>query len=200
MGNTTSKAQRQQFLDLWNIIKCANNNNINLKGTDAVSSVPDYVELVKGILEPVLSPVYLGNVFNYEVAQSETDLDSASVTLLLRGDIFSWTAEFGFAIRLLAMEDSKKNAKTICVLPMCSLYKEKGVIKSLVDADDINDAIIAGAVEATTLAGVVRVIQRAIARNRELLKAQAEVILSGLSYQREQASLLVDTINTLPIK
>ena len=167
MGNSTSQAQRQQFLDLWNII--------------AVAHTTSTVDGPNTVLEPVFKAIGLDNVFRYCTA------DTASAAILaFAGDLYGL---LGYHIVLTATQDQEGtiNAKQVITVSFCKVITKHGLgTTSCVSRN-----------RCTTLSTCTRAIKGIITKNKAALEGAAASVQAEAQARLAQADLLIQTIQKL---
>ena len=167
MGNSTSQAQRQQFLDLWNII--------------AVTPTTSTVDGPNTVLEPIFKAIGLDNVFRYCTA------DTASAAILeFAGDLYGL---LGYHIVLTATQDQEGtiNSKHVITVSFCKVITKHGL-------DTIS---CVSRNRCTTLSACTRAIKGIITRNKAALESAAASVQAEAQFRLAQADLLIQTIQKL---
>lgn len=168
MGNSTSQAQRQQFLDLWNIVYHQSSSSV-LGGPNTV-------------LEPIFKTIGLDSVFAYHCPA-----DVPSTILWFVGDAYKL---LGYRIVLNATYDQQgtANAKQVITVNFCKASTTRQGIETISCVSHNR---------CTTLSAITRAIQGIIARNKVALKAAAESVQAEAQARLAQANLLIQTVEKL---
>lgn len=174
MGNSTSQAQRQQFLDLWNII--------------ATTPTTTTVDGPDTVLEPIFKAIGLDNVFRYCIADgSDTDPNTVPNTVLaFTGDLYSL---LGYHIVLAATQDQQGtiNAKQVITVSFCTALTRYGF--------DTVSCISRN--RCTTLSAITRALKGICTKNKTVLEGAAASVQAEAQARLAQADLLIQTIQKL---
>lgn len=168
MGNSTSQAQRQQFLDLWNII-ATTHTTTTVDGPDTV-------------LEPIFKAIGLDAVFVYEQCTQ-----TKATILWFVGDSYKL---LGYHIVLAATQDQQGtiNAKQVITVSFC---------KDTVTKQGIQTVSCISRNRCTTLSACTRAIKGICTKNKAALEGAAASVQAEAQARLAQADLLIQTIQKL---